>query len=259
MAYERSIARRVFAKELNESSIYYKEGTDDMSPNVMITPTGCKCSRVLIMGALTAKENISENDVYYRCRVSDPTGVFTVFSGEYQVAATQALNDIEPPAFVAIIGKPYLFKPKGADGKEDPNAKGFVNVRPEFIAVVDKQAVENWNNDTAIATLERLEGYKVVKSAPEGEREYAADGDPEIHAIARAIYEYDSGEDDADTIGVYKSLLHDVLLTQQVKAAGTDTLKMDVTPASETPNTEADGGDPEFGKADARKTTKKKK
>ncbi|HOS82086.1 MAG TPA: nucleic acid-binding protein, partial [Methanolinea sp.] len=44
--FEREPARRVFAGELRESRIHFKEGQDEKSPSFVLLPTGARCNRV---------------------------------------------------------------------------------------------------------------------------------------------------------------------------------------------------------------------
>jgi len=84
---KREVAWRVFASEYNDSTVEIK-GEGEMAPSYIVTPLG-------------AKINMSESGGLLRAHVSDPTGVFTLYSGQYQQNATDALSSIEVPAFVA--------------------------------------------------------------------------------------------------------------------------------------------------------------
>ena len=39
---QREVARRLYAKELNESTLVYKEHEDTYAPQYLLTPTGAK-------------------------------------------------------------------------------------------------------------------------------------------------------------------------------------------------------------------------
>jgi hypothetical protein len=80
---EREIAWRIFACEFNRSNLHISEG-DERAPNYIITPTGVKCNRLFIVGVVTEVENIGKENSLWRARVADPTGVFTVYAGQYQ-------------------------------------------------------------------------------------------------------------------------------------------------------------------------------
>ncbi|MDD1724651.1 MAG: nucleic acid-binding protein, partial [Methanospirillum sp.] len=56
---------------------------------------------------------------------------------------------IEPPSYVAIIGKPGVFQ--AGDGRN------LVSIRAESVAAVDKAVLDCWIMDTAKLTLDRIE------------------------------------------------------------------------------------------------------
>ena len=65
----------------------------------------------------------------------------------------QQLAKIETPAFVAVIGKPNLYR-------KDEGSAPMVSVRVESITVVDKDTRDLWVLDAAERTMERTEAYK---------------------------------------------------------------------------------------------------
>ena len=107
---KREAAWRVFAGEYNDTTIEIK-GEGEMSPSYVVTPLGAKINRLFVIGVLTDVEQVSESGEFIRAHVSDPTGVFTLYSGQYQQEATTALSNIEVPAFVAIVGKARTYTP----------------------------------------------------------------------------------------------------------------------------------------------------
>ncbi|MBU4189425.1 MAG: hypothetical protein KJ886_00310, partial [Candidatus Thermoplasmatota archaeon] len=121
----RETAWRVFAEEFNNATYEIKGGEKQAS--YVVTPLGAKISRLFIVGVLTEKETVGENML--RARISDPTGVFTVYAGQYQPLAAQKLTEIEPPAFVAVIGKSKTYSP-------EENVV-YTSVRPEIVKEVD--------------------------------------------------------------------------------------------------------------------------
>ncbi len=151
-AFEREPARRVFASELRECRYQFRDGEDEKSPTFVLLPTGERSNRIFIVGTLTEKSRQGEQNVFYRGRVVDPTGTFFVMAGSYQPEAMQQLARIEPPQFVAVIGKPNLYqKPDGS----------FMNsVRVESITVVDKDTRDLWVLDAAKQTLDRVDAFK---------------------------------------------------------------------------------------------------
>ena len=114
-----------------------------------MTPLGAKINRLFVIGVLTDVENISEQGELVRAHISDPTGVFTIYSGQYQQDATDALSDIEVPAFVAIIGKTRTYTPE--------EGTFFVSIRPEKIIEVNANVRDRWILETCQNTKDRLE------------------------------------------------------------------------------------------------------
>ena len=107
---KRETAWRVFAGEYNDASFEIK-GSGEKIPSYIITPLGGKINRIFVIGVLTDVENVSEGGEYLRAHLSDPTGVFTLYSGQFQHEATDALMHIEVPTFVAIVGKARTYQP----------------------------------------------------------------------------------------------------------------------------------------------------
>ena len=152
MPVSREVAKRVFAKEFNASNLTYKESDDQFAPAYMLTPTGAKCNRVFIVGTLTEKENVGDESEYWRARVTDPTGAFILYAGQYNPEAAQALSDMDAPAFVAVIGKPRVFKTQ--------EGEILVSVRPEVVLPVDAETRDMWVLDAINATADRLIALK---------------------------------------------------------------------------------------------------
>lgn len=148
MPMAREVAKRVFAKEFNASSLTFKESDDQFAPAYVLTPTGAKCNRVFIVGTLTEKENVGEEQESWRARVTDPTGAFVLYASQFSPEAAQALSDLEAPEFVAVIGKPRVYKTQ--------EGEVLVSVRPEAILPVDAGTRDQWVLDAINATADRL-------------------------------------------------------------------------------------------------------
>ncbi len=144
---DREVAWRVFAWEFNRSNLHISEG-DERAPNYIITPTGVKCNRLFIVGVVTEVENIGKDNTLWRGRVADPTGVFTVYAGQYQPEPAIFLSELNIPAYVAVVGKARKFEPE--DGSV------YTSVRPEEINNADEKLRDRWVLDTAERTLERI-------------------------------------------------------------------------------------------------------
>jgi RPA family protein len=147
----REVARRAFAVEFNDTTYVFKESDEEMAPNYGLLPTGERANRVYLVGTLTEKEDIGEDSEYWRGRVVDPTGTFFVYAGQYQPEPAAVLRDVEPPAYVAVVGKPGTYETDEGDVN--------VSVRPESINVVDANTRDRWVAETAERTLERIRAF----------------------------------------------------------------------------------------------------
>ncbi len=145
---KRQTAWRVFAGEFNDSNVEVKsEG--EMTPSFVITPLGAKVNRLFIIGVLTDVENISQEGELVRAHISDPTGVFTLYSGQYQKEVTEALSNIDVPTFVAVIGKARTYNPE--------EGLMYVSIRPERILEVSADIRDKWIFETCKTTKDRIE------------------------------------------------------------------------------------------------------
>jgi RPA family protein len=144
---DREVAWRIFAFEFNRSNLYYSEG-DERAPNYIITPTGVRCNRLFVVGVVTEIENIGAENNLWRARIADPTGVFTVYAGQYQPEAAIFLSELNVPAYVSVVGKARKYEP--GDGSV------YTSIRPEEINHADEKLRDRWVLDTAERTLERI-------------------------------------------------------------------------------------------------------
>ena len=168
--FQRETAVRVFAHELRESHHTVKEGDDQYTPTYLITPTGARCNRVFAVGVLTEKDDIGQDTEYWRARVTDPTGAFIIYAGQYQQEAARSLVDAEVPSIVAVVGKPNVY--------ETPDGTTMTSIRAESVSVVDDITRDLWVLEAVRHTFKRMEDL---------------DGDSEDAKIAREIYEFDRG------------------------------------------------------------------
>jgi RPA family protein len=116
-----------------------------------LLPTGERCNRIMIAGAITDKSKAGDQNVQYRAKVSDPTGIFYINASSYQPEAMLQLAkiDTDMPSFVVVIGKPNAYT--------TPEGRVLVSVRAEAVQVVDRDTRDLWILDTARATLDRID------------------------------------------------------------------------------------------------------
>ncbi|MDW7730914.1 MAG: DNA-binding protein [Methanolobus sp.] len=170
---EREMAHRLFAREFNDSRFQISPGAevsveqDLHSPNFLVTKAGAKVNRLFIAGVVTEVEDIGSQKggekELWKARISDPTGTFTVYSGNYQPEASVFLSTIEVPSYVTLVGKVRSYEP--GDGSV------FVSIRPEEINHASEDIRNRWVVETARLTLDRLDVFEDVLSSGMNETE----------------------------------------------------------------------------------------
>lgn len=151
----REVAWRIFAAEYNQSRLEIK-GEGERAPSYIVSPLGAMVNRVFIVGVLTDLDNIGTDDEpLWRGRLQDPTGNFYISSGQYQPEATAALSKMEPPAFVAVVGKTRTYSPE--------EGTMYVSIRPERVRIVEARERDHWVLDTCKATLRRIDAMSEAK------------------------------------------------------------------------------------------------
>ena len=87
----REVAWRLFASEYNDANLE-AEGGGERPPSYIVTPLGARVNRVFVVGVITDVENVgTDGQPMWRARVSDPSGTFHVYAGQYQPEAAAAL------------------------------------------------------------------------------------------------------------------------------------------------------------------------
>jgi RPA family protein len=149
----REVARRVFAREFNDATYTFKESDDDRAPVYALLPTGQRANRIFVVGTLTETEDVGQDSEYWQGRVVDPNGdTFFTYAGQYQPDAASMLRDLEPPAYVSVVGKPRTY--------ETDEGEMNVSVRPESITAVDEATRDRWVIETAERTIERIRDFE---------------------------------------------------------------------------------------------------
>ena len=147
----REPAWRVFANEYNSSSAVIR-GSGERSPSYVITPLGAKVNRLFVVGVLTDVESLAGENELIRAHVSDPTGVYTLYSGQFQPEVTATLLNVDTPSFIAFVGKVRIFEPE-----EDVL---YLSVRPESVYEVNSSARDRWILETCRNTWERINALR---------------------------------------------------------------------------------------------------
>ncbi len=160
----REVAWRLFASEYNDANLE-AEGTGDRAPSYVVTPLGARVNRVFVVGVITDVENVgSDMQPMWRARVSDPTGTFHVYAGQFQPEAASALSKLKPPVFGAIVGKSRIYSPE--------SGTTYTSIRPETIKAVDESIRDYWILEACRSLRKRLdavaEAYKMDPPTKEG-------------------------------------------------------------------------------------------
>ncbi len=137
----------------------------------VVTRLGSTVSRVLVMGTATVinevvyeavpEKNMSEM-TRYKMEIMTPVGdqyhnkFYVECDTKYspEPASFMKANKDACPFHVAVMGKIKVWTPP-----DDPN-KHIVTIKPESIKMVNKEDVEQWLEETAKLTLERIEKTK---------------------------------------------------------------------------------------------------
>lgn len=169
---DREPAKRAFAEEFADATELFQESDDERAPKYAVLPTGQRANRMFAVGALLEAENLakSDDDEYWQARVVDPTGTFFVYAGQYQPEAMAALRSIEPPEYIAVVGKPRSY--------ENDNGEVLTSLTPESITVVPEAARDQWVVETADHTMARLDEFaEGPGTSPDADRAREAYGD----------------------------------------------------------------------------------
>jgi len=172
----REVARRVFAGEFNDATYTFKESDDERAPVYLLLPTGERANRVFLVGTLMETEDVGDDSEYWQGQVIDPNGDrYYMYAGQYQPDAASMLRELEPPAYISVVGKPRTY--------ETDDGEVNVSIRPESITEVDAATRDRWVVETAERTLDRIARYK---------DETGEDGDAAVDEyVAMAAEEYD--------------------------------------------------------------------
>jgi len=155
MAITREVAWRVFSGEFNTCT-HKIESSGERAPSYILSPLGAKINRVYAVGVLTDVENIgTDTEPFWRARVSDPTGIFYLSAGQYDPEGAKALAKIEPPTFVAIVGKSRMYSPE--------EGITYISLRPETVKEVDNQVRNRWILEVCESMKRRIEVMRDAK------------------------------------------------------------------------------------------------
>jgi hypothetical protein len=191
----REVARRVFAREFNDATYTFKESDDDRAPVYVLLPTGQRANRVFVVGTLTETEDVGEDSEYWQGRVVDPNGdTYFTYAGQYQPDAASMLRELEPPAYVAVVGKPRTYETDDGDVN--------VSIRPESISRVEEATRDRWVVEAAQRTADRIAAFRsdgVDEYAEMAREQYGTDVEPYKRAVEAALESLETERADTPT------------------------------------------------------------
>ena len=187
---QREVAHRIFAAEFNASRFDVKGSADERSPGYLITPLGAKANRVFVAGVLTEVENVGQQGELWKVRISDPTGVFTVYAGQYQPAAAKALGALTPPQYIAVVGKARTYEPEPG--------RIFTSIRPEIVQVVDETVRNHWILETARLTSARVRAMREAMALDAPTPEALGKLNVDAHLVPGVLLAAEKYEGDVD-------------------------------------------------------------
>lgn len=151
--FQRSPVYRMFAAELKDTVIELeKNGSDQYEKQYFLPPSGVPVSKVMIVGVAVEKEDVGDDQSFWRIRIADATGAITAYAGQYQPEAAQVMAGLEIPSFVAIVGKPSVYRPEGGP---------VVSIRPDSVVIVDEATRASFTIDAARQLIARATELKL--------------------------------------------------------------------------------------------------
>lgn len=198
----REPAWRVFAGEYNDSTHVIK-GEGEKTPSYVVTPLGAKINRLFIVGVLTDVENVSHEGEMWRAHVSDPTGIYTIYAGQYQSGPSSFLSNAETPSYVAVVGKARVYEPE--------EGTVFVSIRPEMIKEVDSSLRDYWIVEACRHTYTRMDAMREAMGMnPPSAYKLKELGYPPLVAegVAEALSAYENVDIEHYTFLIREALSH---------------------------------------------------
>ncbi len=151
--YKREVAYRISSDMMKELVVIPRDEEDKYAPQYFVLPDGTKVNRVFVVGTLLSVEDVGTDTPFYKIRVSDLKGIFNATIGMYSPpCALTAIEDMEPPMLVAIVGKIKF---------NEYEEKIFFNIAVESITEVDENTRTRYDAETEEHTKARAEANNV--------------------------------------------------------------------------------------------------
>jgi RPA family protein len=108
-------------------------------------------NRVFVVGTLAETADVGSDAEYWQGKVFAADSPVYVYAGQYQPEAMGVLRAVEPPAYVAVVGKLRTY---------ERGDRTNVAIEPESITEVDEATRDAWVAETASQTRARLEAFE---------------------------------------------------------------------------------------------------
>lgn len=142
--FKRASVTKMLCAEVSRTLFALPKGEEQYEPQTYLSPTGRVVAKVIVAGTAVEREDIGKDTSLWRLRIVDPTGSISIFAGQYQPEAAQAIAELEVPAFVAVVGKLNLFEPE--------SGSIIVSLRPASVTRIDGASRDDLVLDAALST-----------------------------------------------------------------------------------------------------------
>ncbi|MEM4161099.1 MAG: hypothetical protein QW531_03875, partial [Thermoplasmata archaeon] len=173
-ATRREVAYRVFSFELDETTVEERGGETESeegtgfsdpskAPNYVITPTGLRVNRILVVGKLLGPPKQIGDKEMWKFEVSDSLGTFYVLTPNFRSEIVNYVKNMDPdtlPKVVFLCGKIRTYKPD--------ETRFYISIRPEVLCDSTMDMHHYWLIQAAKSLLRRIECLEeLAKMEPE--------------------------------------------------------------------------------------------
>ncbi|MEM4293187.1 MAG: hypothetical protein QXJ27_03345 [Thermoplasmata archaeon] len=162
-ATRREVAYRVFSFELDETTVEERGGETESeegtgfsdpskAPNYVITPTGLRVNRILVVGKLLGPPKQIGDKEMWKFEVSDSLGTISVLAPNFRSEVVNYVKRIGPndiPKVVFLTGKIRTYRPD--------ETRFYISIRPEVLCDSTLELHNYWLIQAAKSLLRRLD------------------------------------------------------------------------------------------------------
>ncbi|MBT6973176.1 MAG: hypothetical protein HOA04_08765 [Euryarchaeota archaeon] len=177
----RQPAIRLLAQEFGESGLSEK-GPGEFDPAFVITKLGARVNRLLVAGLLESLEpRETSSGTMWQGQLKDASGTHYFSVGQFDNDTVQA--QVETLATLHESGDPILLL-MVAKGRCYTTEEGavFTSMRPEEIAIIDRQRYATWLVQASQETMKRVADHDAAAALAPSRQAYSEAGIP-AHSI----------------------------------------------------------------------------